>query len=76
MFFCVSILSVLDSFEHLRKYEWKYARNKSWNNSQKEIKAMLQNGFKMEVESLITKDISYVTEAYVPERLKKQDWLD
>ena len=27
---------------------------------------MLQNGFKMEVESLITKDISYVTETYLP----------
>ena len=37
---------------------------------------MLNNGFKMEVESLITKDISYVTEEYVPERLKKKDWLD
>ncbi len=32
--------------------------------------------FKMEVESLITKDISYVTEVYVPERLKARDWLD
>jgi hypothetical protein len=30
----------------------------------------------MEVESLITKDISYVTEEYVPTRLKKKDWLD
>jgi len=30
----------------------------------------------MEVESLITKDISYVTEEYVPERLQKRDWLD
>jgi hypothetical protein len=29
----------------------------------------------MEVESLITKDISYVTEEYVPARLKAQDWL-
>jgi len=30
----------------------------------------------MEVESLITKDISYVTEVYVPDRLKARDWLD
>ena len=37
---------------------------------------MLDNGFKMEVESLIAKDISYVTEQYVPARLKEQDWLD
>jgi DNA topoisomerase-6 subunit A len=33
---------------------------------QKEIAKMVSNGFKMEVESLIQKDISYVTEEYVP----------
>lgn len=42
----------------------------------REIDQLLRNGFKMEVESLITKDISYVTETYVPERLKAKDWLD
>jgi DNA topoisomerase VI subunit A len=30
----------------------------------------------MEVESLITKDISYVTETYVPDRLREKDFLD
>ena len=53
-------------------YPW-FKDHKGW---QKEIQRMLDNGFKMEVESLITKDISYVTEEYVPERLKKKDWLD
>jgi len=53
-------------------YPW-FAGHKGW---QKEIDRMMSNGFKMEVESLITKDISYVTEEYVPERLKKKDWLD
>ena len=53
-------------------YPW-FKDHKGW---QKEIARMLSNGFKMEVESLITKDISYVTEEYVPERLKKKDWLD
>jgi DNA topoisomerase-6 subunit A len=53
-------------------YPW-FQGNKAW---QKEIQRMLDNGFKMEVESLITKDISYVTEEYVPERLKRKDWLD
>ena len=37
---------------------------------------MIKNDFKLEVESLISKDISYVTEVYVPERLEQQDWLD
>ncbi len=53
-------------------YPW-FAGHKGW---QREIDRMLANGFKMEVESLITKDISYVTEEYVPERLKAKDWLD
>lgn len=58
--------------EEIAAYPW-FKDNKAW---QKEIAKMLSNGFKMEVESLITKDISYVTEEYVPERLKKKDWLD
>ena len=53
-------------------YPW-FKGHKGW---QKEIAKMLSNGFKMEVESLISKSISYVTEEYVPERLKKRDWLD
>ncbi len=53
-------------------YPW-FQGHKGW---QKEIERMMSNGFKMEVESLITKDISYVTEEYVPTRLKKKDWLD
>jgi len=53
-------------------YPW-FADHKQW---QKEINGMLDNGFKMEVEALILKDISYVTEQYVPQRLKAKDWLD
>ena len=53
-------------------YPW-FENHKGW---QREIEGLLSNGFKMEVESLITKDISYVTEEYVPQRLKAKDWLD
>ena len=53
-------------------YPW-FRDKKEW---QREIKKMLANGFKMEVESLITKDISYVTEVYVPQRLRTKDFLD
>ncbi|MCA9282814.1 MAG: DNA topoisomerase IV subunit A [Phycisphaeraceae bacterium] len=58
--------------KQIAAYPW-FAQNKPW---QMEIAKMLKNGFKMEVESLITKDISYVTEVYVPERLRERDWLD
>jgi DNA topoisomerase-6 subunit A len=56
----------------IAEYPW-FKGKKPW---QKEIELMLKNGFKLEVESLISKDISYVTETYVPERLEEQYWLD
>ena len=58
--------------KQIAEYPW-FADKKPW---QKEIATLMRNGFKMEVESLITKDISYVTEVYVPDRLKAKDWLD
>jgi len=56
----------------IAKYPW-FEKKKPW---QKEIKRLLDNGFKLEVEALISKDISYVTEEYAPQRLKDRDWLD
>jgi DNA topoisomerase-6 subunit A len=58
--------------KQIAAYPW-FEGKRDW---QREIKTMLRNGFKMEVESLITKDISYVTEEYVPARLKEGDFLD
>jgi DNA topoisomerase-6 subunit A len=58
--------------KQIAAYPW-FAGKKAW---QKEIETMLANGFKLEVESLISKDISYVTDTYTPERLSERDWLD
>ena len=58
--------------KQIAQYPW-FEKRKSW---QKEIQKMISNGFKLEVEALISKDISYVTETYVPERLADKDWLD
>jgi len=58
--------------KEIAAYPW-FSDDKRWR---KEIELLLRNGFKMEVESLIAKDISYVTETYVPQRLKDKDWLD
>ena len=56
----------------IASYPW-FANKKPW---QKEIDLMLKNGFKLEVEALISKDISYVTEEYVPTRLTEGVFLD
>ena len=58
--------------KQIMEYPW-FAKKPQWK---REIKRMLANGFKMEVESLITRGISYVTETYVPERLAARDFLD
>ena len=56
----------------IAQYPW-FVHKKPW---QKEIELMLKNGFKLEVEALISKDISYVTEQYVPTRLTEDTFLD
>jgi DNA topoisomerase-6 subunit A len=56
----------------IKSYPW-FENKKSW---QKEIDLMLKNGFKMEVEALISKGISYSTEEYVPQRLEEGEFLD
>jgi DNA topoisomerase-6 subunit A len=56
----------------IASYPW-FAKKRDW---QREIKRLLDNGFKLEVEALISKQISYVTEEYTPARLRDKDWLD
>jgi DNA topoisomerase-6 subunit A len=58
--------------KQIAQYPW-FASKKPW---QREIEMMLKNGFKLEVEALISKDISYVTEQYVPQRLEEGNFLD
>ncbi|MBL9082589.1 MAG: DNA topoisomerase IV subunit A [Planctomycetales bacterium] len=56
----------------VRNYPW-FKDKKPW---QKEVETMLANGIKLEVEALTSKSLSFVTETYVPARLKDKDWLD
>ena len=58
--------------KQIMNYPW-FKDKRIW---QREIRQLLDNGFKMEVESLITKDISYVTTDYVPRRLEERSWID
>ena len=59
--------------KQIAEYPW-FRKNKRW---QREIGKLLQNGFKMEVEAMISKDLTYLTEEYVPMKLAdKKQWLD
>ena len=59
--------------KQIANYRW-FKDNRPW---QREIKKMISNRFKMEVEAMISKDLEYLTEEYVPSKLKnKKQWLD
>jgi DNA topoisomerase-6 subunit A len=51
-------------------YPW--FEHKQW---QEEINDLLHAGFKMEIEALSNKDISFVTDVYIPDKIAKKDWL-
>ena len=56
--------------EQMRAYPW--FKDKKW---QREIDALLANRFKMEVDALLTKSISFITEEYIPKKLRDKDYL-
>jgi DNA topoisomerase VI subunit A len=56
----------------IMNYPW-FARKKDW---QKEIGNMVKEGVKLELEAFSSKDFSFITEQYLPEKLKRKLWLD
>ncbi|MGA2450630.1 MAG: DNA topoisomerase IV subunit A [Polyangiaceae bacterium] len=56
--------------EQMKAYPW--FKDAKW---QREIQGIVDNGFKMEVDSLLTKSISFITEQYIPKKLKDRDYL-
>ncbi len=53
--------------------------NYSWFHKpqwKKEIKHMLSLGVKLELEALSNKDFSFITETYLPKKMKDKQWLD
>ena len=58
--------------KQIAEYPW-FANKKDWR---REIDTMMKNGFKLEVEALLSRSISYMTEEYVPRLLKEGDFLD
>jgi len=51
-------------------YPW--FKKKQW---QDELKHMVEKGVKLELEALSAKDFKFITEKYVPEKIKQKDWL-
>ncbi|HEY1694556.1 MAG TPA: DNA topoisomerase IV subunit A [Polyangiaceae bacterium] len=56
--------------EQMKAYPW--FKDKKW---QREIQALLENGFKMELDGFLTKSISFITDEYIPKKLRDRDYL-
>lgn len=60
-----------DRARQMLAYPWfKQAR---W---QREIEEMVRSGLKFELEALSRRGISFITEEYLPRKLKDKDWLE
>lgn len=55
----------------IREYPW--FASKEW---QKEIKHMEAAGVKLELEAFSSKNFRFITEEYLPRKLREKDWLD
>jgi DNA topoisomerase-6 subunit A len=58
--------------KQIRDYEW-FKGHRDW---QREIKKLLSNGFKMELEALSSRGLTFVAEEYLPKQIRDKKWLD
>jgi len=56
--------------KQMLSYPW--FQRKEW---QREIEHMVKTGAKLEIESLSNRGISFITEEYLPKKLRDRDWL-
>ncbi len=58
--------------EQLQNYEW-FKDNKQW---QRQFKLMKSMKAKAEIQALSSRGISFISEKYLPEKIKNKDWID
>lgn len=58
--------------EQLQNYEW-FKDNKAW---QRQFKLMKTFKAKAEIQALSSRGISFITDKYLPEKIRKQDWIE
>jgi DNA topoisomerase-6 subunit A len=58
--------------KEIKAYPW-FANKKPW---QREIDNMLQKGVKLELEALSNKNFRFITETYLPQKMRQRSWLD
>ena len=62
----------LRRLEQIKEYEW-FKEDKRW---QRQFKLMKEMKGKVELDALVTRGISFVSNVYLPEKIKNKDWID
>ena len=62
----------LARLKQISEYDW-FKNNKEW---QKEFKSMKQNGAKAEIQALSARGISFISDVYLPSKIKDNDFID
>jgi DNA topoisomerase-6 subunit A len=62
----------LSRLKQIQNYAW-FKENKAW---QKEFIALKKLGAKAEIQALSSKGISFISEKYLPEKIKNKDFID
>ncbi len=62
----------LARLKQMAEYDW-FKNNKDW---QKEFKIMKQIGSKAEIQALSARGISFISEKYLPEKIKDKEFID
>ncbi len=58
--------------KQISEYEW-FKGDKNW---QRQFKLMKQFGAKAEIQALSARGITFITDKYLPEKIKNKDWIE
>jgi len=62
----------LARLEQMSQYDW-FKEHKEW---QRQFKLMKQAGAKVEIQSLSSRGITFISETYLPEKIRRQEFID
>ncbi|MBD3311947.1 DNA topoisomerase IV subunit A [archaeon] len=62
----------LKRIREIKDYDW-FKNDKKW---QKEFKALVKFGHKIEQDALVAKGIEFTSKDYLPVKIKEKDWID
>ena len=62
----------LARIKQVSQYDW-FKDNKNW---QRQFKMMKEFGGKVEIQALATRGVSFISEVYLPSKIKNKEFLD